>query len=1094
MSHRWLLLLWCLDTSIIKSIDPCICSTCHSSGRGGNPFWFWHHHVFGWVHDCSVHVVVGLVNLLVKCIDVLIEMHVVLIILHLRFVVKNVLIFSSLWCVFLLIVFLGLVMITCTIIPHLELLTPTLAFILNNHTLIYRWFDLLVHTLVHVISWRLSNGHISSLVENHLVTISLLVNNSLILICWALFFRIQRWTFWFLYEAAGLRFIYIYLVVWASIELLSHLVLLIIVLVILAKALNIKRPHVFVVSCDPTVCSADHHFLGNVWLSYHVILHLLLILSLILWWLLSVVEWMACEMLTSDLLLVDTAAVLFAHWVANSVWNAVYHLYFTEIRLFQELLTYLLFTSPYAITLNPSCLVMTWAHVVLSAVDISNCVLFLTRNLITTLHEFGFPLLLGLIDLSLRIAFRAWMLHHLLLVRHHRLVLDQCLCLSCHSLILLWLNALLLHQLNAFIVLHHLSLRIHLPDLKVLSTVVGVRSCHVMLLLICVELLVLTLVVNWFYFVRIQLIILMRQLRFDQIHLRSKLGCLFQWTIVLAWVAGILGSFDQRFLDVFISTYIGTFWLIRSNKTLSGLITSLRSEGCVKLICVSMASYQWRLLVRMNLRIPWHYEIGLYRIQIITLTPMVLIAALLFAADLICCVLVLLLLLHGEFQVHYHLLLLVMQILVRRWLRIEIQLTSVDGLLSQLGKVGSLRSMIWCEATCLVVDWRLGLLAVLTVRCTVADGSAVLLVLGVFLLHVHALFHLAKILRVLLIHVVLVLCILIKSLLLPAIVCIINLICCFWLRLVLIDAITLLYHISIMIWMVARNQMMRLQMIIFLAQNKNILISGQNIARVWHWVIHVVLVIAEVLGSWFENILNLCFQFLLLLYLLLLFIILTFALSFSLVFFSNLLVNDSSLLPQVPHAAYEIHEFEVASCLWALVSEPTFFVCGFGLWFFFTIHLTVIQHVYTYKIGHFIIHLLAFAQLEGQILVFFFFTRFRLLLEIIEQQLRRIIHDVRLNSHQRQLFAPVQNVSGLVLPLWYHMWNFINFFLSDIWLWMCEVASVSFLIIKDYLSLLYLAIVSILPTFIVKIDFFLCWFLVTSRIQILHGVDLWRSW
>ena len=107
----------------------------------------------------------------------------------------------------------------------------------------------------------------------------------------------------------------------------------------------------------------------------------------------------------------------------------------------------------------------------------------------------------------------------------------------------------------------------------------------------------------------------------------------------------------------------------------------------------------------------------------------------------------------------------------------------------------------------MVVDRWLGLLAVLTVRCTVANGSAVLLVLGVVLLHVHALFHLAKILSVLLIHVVLVLRILIKSLLLPAIVRIINFVCRLWLGLVLVDAITLLYHISVVIWMMTRNEM-----------------------------------------------------------------------------------------------------------------------------------------------------------------------------------------------------------------------------------------------------------------------------------------------
>ena len=74
---------------------------------------------------------------------------------------------------------------------------------------------------------------------------------------------------------------------------------------------------------------------------------------------------------------------------------------------------------------------------------------------------------------------------------------------------MLGVDALLLQQRQCFIVLHlHLSLGIHSTNFEMLGSIVGVRSCHVVLLLVCVDLLVLSLVVDRLHFVLIELLLL----------------------------------------------------------------------------------------------------------------------------------------------------------------------------------------------------------------------------------------------------------------------------------------------------------------------------------------------------------------------------------------------------------------------------------------------------------------------------------------------------------------------------------------------------------------------------------------------------------
>ena len=175
-----------------------------------------------------------------------------------------------------------------------------------------------MNTFIHVVSWRFRNCHVSALIENNLLLV-IYVLNTLVMIL--------TWTFLFLYKTVSLCFVHIYLIVWTAVYLFSHLLLLSWILIVLTYALNIKRSHVFSMSGDPNVCTwGDYYFLGNVRLSYQIVLHCRWILSLVLTRLLPVVERVAGEMLTTNLLLVDATAVLFAHRLADSVGNAVYHL------------------------------------------------------------------------------------------------------------------------------------------------------------------------------------------------------------------------------------------------------------------------------------------------------------------------------------------------------------------------------------------------------------------------------------------------------------------------------------------------------------------------------------------------------------------------------------------------------------------------------------------------------------------------------------------------------------------------------------------------------------------------------------------------
>ena len=348
--------------------------------------------------------------------------------------------------------------------------------------------------------------------------------------------------------------------------------------------------------------------------------------------------------------------------------------------------TYLLFTPTDAVALDSSCLVVAGAHVVLCVVDVADRVLLLAGNLVATLHQLGFALLLGLVNLCLCIPFRIGMLQGLLAWYGCLVLYDACLGLSSHSLVLLWADALLLHEWNRrLIILHlHLSLSIHCTNFEMLGSIVGVGGCHVVLLLVSIHLLVLSLMIDWFYFVLIKFLLLclcpfsgshamyllividlhlMWQLWFNQIHLWSELCCLFQRSFIFARVAWVLTAFHDGLFGTFASCKLWILWLHLTSEALSCFLSTLRSQCCIELIRVAMTSNKRCLLVSVYLSIALYNKVCLYSIKIITLSTVMLRrhVVVFILVDLVCdfTLVVAWFVLHLVFQIHNHLLLLV---------------------------------------------------------------------------------------------------------------------------------------------------------------------------------------------------------------------------------------------------------------------------------------------------------------------------------------------------------------------------------------------------------------------------------------------------
>lgn len=255
-----------------------------------------------------------------------------------------------------------------------------------------------------------------------------------------------------------------------------------------------------------------------------------------------------------------------------------------------------------------------------------------------------------------------------------------------------------------------------------LGSIVGVRSCHVVLLLVCVDLLVLSLVVDRLHFVLIELLLLclcslcgshaihilividlhlVRQLWFYQIHLGSKLSRLFQRSFILARIAWILTTFHHCLFCSFSSIILSILRLHLHTDALSRFFSTLRSQGCVELVRIAMTSNKRCLLVGVYLSVALHDEVCLYSIKVITLTAVMLRRhiVVLTLVHLVCnfSLVLIWLILHLIFQIHYHLLLLVVKVLVWRGLGIEVHVSFVDScLLGELWKVRDFGCMVWC--------------------------------------------------------------------------------------------------------------------------------------------------------------------------------------------------------------------------------------------------------------------------------------------------------------------------------------------------------------------------------------------------------------
>ena len=205
-------------------------------------------------------------------------------------------------------------------------------------------------------------------------------------------------------------------------------------------------------------------------------------------------------------------------------------------------------TSAYAVALYSCCLVVTRTHGIRATADSSHRVCFLSCNLIASLNKFCLTLLLSLINLCLRVDFWGIWMFQRLFTWNIRFILNQCLCFSRSSFVLLWGDTLLLNKLNSFVVLNlHLPLCAQWGHFGLVWRLVSVGSCHVMLLGCWVYLLVLIQMVRlqfiWIIFLlnhwlrticciySINILVitnlhLVRKLRFYQIHLWTKLSCL----------------------------------------------------------------------------------------------------------------------------------------------------------------------------------------------------------------------------------------------------------------------------------------------------------------------------------------------------------------------------------------------------------------------------------------------------------------------------------------------------------------------------------------------------------------------------------------
>ena len=231
------------------------------------------------------------------------------------------------------------------------------------------------------------------------------------------------------------------------------------------------------------------------------------------------------------------------------------------------------------------------------------------------------------------------------------------------------------------------------------------------------------------------MLLLLRYLRFNQIHLRSKLSSLLQGTILIgsAYVFVCVNIFKLLLIHKsllhllpFILTWHRSRTLLRSMLfhtvfTVSNLIcvttwghyvSTLWTEGCVELVGVfGVSSCKTWKLIRMNLC--HHRNLHLVWMNIIWLTSLMNLILFVSSRNIIISIQKLLAIL----QIHYHLLLLIMLIrLIWTWLWIEFTLSVKICLSGDLRKVRYFAGVVAGEARSLMLNWNLLLfLGMLTV-------------------------------------------------------------------------------------------------------------------------------------------------------------------------------------------------------------------------------------------------------------------------------------------------------------------------------------------------------------------------------------------
>ena len=435
--------------------------------------------------------------------------------------------------------------------------------------------------------------------------------------------------------------------------------------------------------------------------------------------------------------------------------------------------------------------------------------------------------------------------------------------LSCHVVLLLSLKSsalVLSHLINALqlLLLNFAFLLLH----QGIVTHVIVRGHHLM----C----------------EASVLLLLRYLRFYQIHLRSKLCSLLQRSILIssAYVFVCVDVLELLLIHECLLHLLSLIFAWHRTRTLlrcmlldtvfavSNLvcvaswghyISTLRSKCRIELVGILdvRSSQTWKL-IRMNLRHHCHLHlVGVNVIWLSSLMNLILLFGCLLDFNVVSIQELLTI-----FQIHYHLLLLIVFVaLVWTWLRIKLTLRIKIGLCRYLTKVWNLTRMVASQAGSLMLHWNLLLLlrmlAVSAIVASTMDVATDALLVGIRLI----LRLLLNIICVLLISVlrlhniiIIYMFILIQGLFLPSIMRIVNFISNLRIVSTVVHLIWALNHIHVL--MIARN-MMRLKMIL-LFQNIDVFVSGHDVS-VRHWIVEIFFVVADVLCSRLQDILYLCF-------------------------------------------------------------------------------------------------------------------------------------------------------------------------------------------------------------------------------------------